>query len=165
MRGRPSEFKPEFVQQAEKLCLLGATDVEIADFFGVHPATVYRWKLEYPDFCEAIKAGKESADARVERSLYQMATGYDYREEQAIKIKVEQYKEEVEVVEVTKHKPAEPPAAIFWLKNRRKDDWRDKQDYELTGKDGKDLIPASSPEDIARRMAFLLAGAGKAGDK
>lgn len=130
MAGRPSEYKAEYVEQAEKLCALGATDDEMADFFGVHRATLYRWKLDHPEFCDAIKSAKEIADERVERSLYQKATGYDYSEEQAIKVKRAQYEEKVEVVEVRKHAPAETPAAIFWLKNRRKDEWRDKQEME-----------------------------------
>lgn len=134
--GRPTEYEPEFAEQAEKLCLLGATDDELADFFKVHRSTIYRWKHTYDDFCDAIKSGKEKADERVERSLYQKATGYNYREEQAIKVKVEQHKEEVEVVEVEKHSPADTTAAIFWLKNRRKHEWRDKHDHELSGPNG-----------------------------
>ena len=129
-RGRPTEFKPEFVEQSAKLCALGATDDEIADFFEVHRSTIYRWKLEHPDFCDAIKTAKDVADERVERSLYQKATGYNVTEEQAVKIKVEQYKEAVEVVQVEKHIPADTTAAIFWLKNRRKHEWRDKHEYE-----------------------------------
>ncbi|MDS1138590.1 helix-turn-helix domain-containing protein [Nitratireductor indicus] len=133
MSGRPTEYKEEYVEQAAKLCALGATDDEMADFFGVHRSTLYRWKIEYPEFCDAIKSAKEIADERVERSLYQKATGYNYTEEQAIKIKLEQHREEVEVVEVTKHAPADTTAAIFWLKNRRKDEWRDKQEIETKG--------------------------------
>lgn len=131
--GRPSEYRDEYVEQAAKLCALGATDDEMADFFGIHRATLYRWKLEYPEFCDAIKSAKAIADERVERSLYQKATGYDFTEEQAIKIKVEQHKEEVEVVEVRKHSPADTTAAIFWMKNRRPAEWRDKQEVEHSG--------------------------------
>ena len=126
--GRPSSYQEEYAGQAEKLCRLGATDDEIADFFGVSARTIYRWKNENETFCQSLKVGKAEADDRVERSLYQNATGYEFTEEQAIKVKVEQYKEEVEVVEVTRHKPADTTAAIFWLKNRRKADWRDKVD-------------------------------------
>lgn len=132
-RGRPTAFEPAFVGQAEKLCNLGATDDEMADFFGVHRSTIYRWKLDHPDFCDAIKSAKEIADERVERSLYQKATGYNVTEEQAVKVKTEQFKEEVEVVQVDKHIPADTTAAIFWLKNRRKDQWRDKQEVDVTG--------------------------------
>lgn len=134
--GRPSEFDPAFIEQAAKLCALGATDDEMADFFGIHRSTLYRWKLDHPEFCDAIKSAKDIADERVERSLYQKATGYNYTEEQAVKIKKAQYEEEVEIVEVERHAPADTTAAIFWLKNRRKDNWRDKHDHTLTGADG-----------------------------
>ena len=131
--GRPTEFKPEYVEQVKKLCLLGATDDEIADFFGVTRVTIYRWKLVHDEFCSAIKNAKEFADERVERSLYQKATGYDYIEQQAIKLKVEKDQEKVELVDVQKHAPAETVAAIFWLKNRRKAEWRDRQEVEHSG--------------------------------
>lgn len=129
-RGRPSDYREEYAEQAAKLCALGATDDELADFFGVHRATIYRWKHEHAEFCDAVKTGKEIADERVERSLYQKATGYNVTEEQAVKIKVEQHKESVEVVEVEKHVPADTTAAIFWLKNRRSGAWRDRVDHE-----------------------------------
>lgn len=133
--GRPTDYEEAFAEQAAKLCTLGATDDEMADFFGIHRSTLYRWKLDHPEFCDSIKSAKSAADERVERSLYQKATGYNVTEEVAVKIKVGQHEEKVEVVEVNKHVPAETAAAIFWLKNRRKDDWRDKQDVEhgLTG--------------------------------
>lgn len=138
-RGRPTDYKPEYAEQAAKLCALGATDDEMADFFNVHRSTIYRWKLDHEDFCDAIKAAKDIADERVERSLYQKATGYNYTEQQAIKIKLEQHREEVEVVEVEKHAPADTTAAIFWLKNRRKDNWRDKQEMTNTHEVGDTL--------------------------
>lgn len=138
--GRPTAYKKEFAKQAAKLCALGATDDEMADFFTVNRSTIYRWKLDYPEFCNAIKSAKHIADERVERSLYQKATGYNYTEEQAVKLKVDQYKEEVEVVEVEKHAPADTTAAIFWLKNRRKAEWRDKQEVEHSGKDGGPIV-------------------------
>lgn len=154
--GRPTEYEPEYAVQAEKLCLLGATDSEIAEFFNVSVRTIHRWKLEHEEFCHSIKSGKEKADERVERSLYQKATGYDYTEEQAIKIKVEQHKEEVEVVQVNKHAPADTTAAIFWLKNRRKDQWRDKQEHELTVKDGAPLNDGMDTRALAKAVALVL---------
>src|SRR6201992_2172237 len=79
--GRPSAFKAEFVEQVRKICELGATDIEIANFFDVHVATIYRWQVKYPEFCEALKTGKSALDDRVERSLYHKATGYTYKSE------------------------------------------------------------------------------------
>src|SRR5688572_9466832 len=78
--GRPSSYKSEFAEQATKLALLGATDQEMADFFKVDGRTVHRWKHDHDEFCHALKAGKEAADDRVERSLYQRAIGYEQDE-------------------------------------------------------------------------------------
>ena len=74
--GRPSSYKPRFVQQAKKLCELGATDVELSDFFDVSINTIGNWKTQHAAFLGALKAGKDVADDRVERSLYQRAIGY-----------------------------------------------------------------------------------------
>lgn len=128
--GRPTDYRPEYAEQVVALCLRGATDDEIADFFEVHRATIYRWKLQHPEFCDAIKSAKDFADERVERSLYQKATGYEVTEEQAFKVKVSAHEEKIEVATVRRHVPADTTAAIFWLKNRRKDAWRDKTEVE-----------------------------------
>lgn len=132
--GRPTAYNPDTMpEQARKLCELGATDEEVADFFDVSARTIYRWKLTHEEFCQALKVGKGAADDRVERSLFQKATGHYYTEEQAFKIKKAQYVEEVEVVDVEKYSPPDTTAQIFWLKNRRPNDWRDKQEVGLSG--------------------------------
>jgi hypothetical protein len=74
-RGRPSSFKPEFIEQAAKLCRLGATDKEMADFFGVAESTFHKWKIDRPEFSESIKSGKVLSDAEVANSLYLRAVG------------------------------------------------------------------------------------------
>lgn len=137
--GRPTDYKEEYAEQAKKLCQLGAVDPELADFFNVHPATIHRWKHAHPEFCESLKVGKEIADDRVERSLYQKAVGYDYVEEEAHKIKLEQHKETVEIVEVTRHNPADTNAIKFWLINRRRDNWRERSELDHTTK-GKEMF-------------------------
>lgn len=131
MVGRPSKFKPEFIAQAEKLCKLGATDLEIADFFEVEVRTVYRWKAENEHFCQALKAGKEEADARVERSLFARANGYEHDE-----VHVSNYQGTITLTPIRKIYPPDTTAAIFWLKNRRPEQWRETKAVELTGKDG-----------------------------
>ena len=70
--GRPTDYRPEFPEQAEKLCQLGATDIEIADFFEVDVRSIYRWKHAHPNFSDALKAGKEAADERVKRAYLGM---------------------------------------------------------------------------------------------
>lgn len=123
--GRPASYKPEYAEQARKLCELGATDIEIADFFEVSDRTVYRWQLKYPEFCQALKAGKDSADERVERSLYHRATGYTFESE-----KVFQYQGDIVRAGTREHVPPDTTAMIFWLKNRRPEAWRDKTEVQ-----------------------------------
>jgi len=137
--GRPTKLTDEVISKVGALCDLGATDEEIAAFFDVSARTIHRWKLDEPAFCHALKAGKENADNRVERSLYQRATGFYYTEQVAIKIKVSQYEEEVKIVDVEKYATPDTTANIFWLKNRKSDSYRDR--VEHTGKDGEPLIP------------------------
>lgn len=120
--GRKSTYLPEYAKQAKKLCLLGATDAEMAKFFEIGVNTLNVWKRTYPDFKVALKEGKEQADAKVASSLYNRALGYKCKA-----TKVMQYKGKVVKANVTEHYPPDTTAAIFWLKNRRPDKWRDRQ--------------------------------------
>lgn len=129
--GRPTLYRPEFAAQAEKLCRLGATDIELADFFGVHRDTIHRWSQVYDQFSDALKAGKQAADERVERSLYAKAIGYSFDA-----VKIMQHDGAVIEAPYREHVPPDTTAAIFWLKNRRPKDWRDKRDLEHSGPDG-----------------------------
>jgi hypothetical protein len=135
--GRPSSYRPEFAEQAEKLCRLGATDAEMADFFGVDERTINRWKSDHPEFCQSLKAGKLEADANVANRLYQRAMGYSHA---AVKIAVSPTGEHHQVP-YTEHYAPDTTAAIFWLKNRRPDQWREKQTHEMTGAGGAPLVP------------------------
>lgn len=128
---RPTKFKEEYIPQAEKLCRLGATDVEIADFFEVEVRTLYRWKGENEAFCQALKAGKVEADDRVERSLFSRANGYEHDE-----VDIRVVGGEIVQTPIRKYYPPDTTAAIFWLKNRRPAEWREVKGVELTGKDG-----------------------------
>lgn len=128
--GRPSKFDEAFVEQARKLCELGATDEELANFFEVTARTIYRWQAEYPEFCQALKAGKDSADERVIRSLYHRAVGYSH---EAVKIFMPAGAEAPVYAPYVEHSPPDTTAAIFWLKNRRREEWRDKHDVEASG--------------------------------
>lgn len=132
-RGRPTAYREEMVDQAYRLALLMLTDEEIASYLQVDIATLYRWKVEHPDFREAITRGKELADTEVVSALRERALGYEWTEEQAVKVKRSQHEEEVEVVEVRRRVPPDTPAGIFWLTNRQRGKWRQKQDVEHSG--------------------------------
>ena len=127
--GRPSEYRDEFSVQALKLCRLGATDKELADFFGVNEDTVNEWKKVHPAFSESLKEGKGLADAEVADKLFKRATGYEH---EAVKISATPDGRE-HVTRYTERYPPDTTAAIFWLKNRRPDLWRDKTDINHGG--------------------------------
>lgn len=136
---RPTKYKAEFAEQARKLCLLGATDAELADFFEVGERTINDWKKRHKQFLQSLKAGKRIADAEVADKLHQRATGYKWTEQHAFKIRTAPDVEEVEIVDVEREVPPDPTSMIFWLKNRSPERWRDKPANE-TGAD--DLVAA-----------------------
>lgn len=125
---RPSKYKEEYAEQAYKLCLLGATDKQLADFFQVDEVTINRWKESQPEFCKSLKRGKEEADAVIAHSLYHRAKGYEHPED-----KIFNDDGQAMVVPTIKHYPPDTTACIFWLKNRQRDKWRDKVETEHSG--------------------------------
>ena len=145
--GRPTKFKKEMVKQAEKLCELGATDCELADFFEVDVETIRRWKHKHPDFCGALKVGKELADARVERALYSRAVGY---KRDNVKIFMPAGAGNPVYAPYVEEVTPDTTAAIFWLKNRKPAEWRDKVDHSHATSDatGEFIVRVvSEPEE------------------
>lgn len=128
-RGRPTDYKPEFCQKAADLCINGATDFEVAEILGVCVRTLYRWKAQYPEFCQALKVGKAAADDRVEASLFHRAVGYSHP---AVKIFMPAGAKEPVFASYTEHVPPDVGAATLWLTNRRGDEWRSKQSLDHT---------------------------------
>ena|ERR1051326_7832375 len=137
--GRPTKYQEAFNRQAYRLCLLGAIDKDLAEFFDVDEATINRWKNDHPRFCVSIKKGKVHADAIVAEKLFKRATGYSHPD---VDIKV--LKGKIRKTTLIKHYPPDTIAAIFWLKNRDKENWREKQfidiDYNNLTDDQLNLI-------------------------
>lgn len=134
-RGRKSEYQIEYADQALKLCLLGATDKELAEFFSVSEQTINSWKKKHPEFLESLKKGKNLADANVASRLYNRAIGYSCK---ATKFAtsdghITDSKEYIE------HYPPDTTAAIFWLKNRQPEKWRDKKEIDANVNLGDEL--------------------------
>lgn len=131
-RGRKSLYQEEYANQALKLCLLGATDKELAEFFSVSEQTLNKWKKDFPEFLESLKKGKSIADANVASKLYNRAIGYDYEEKhyETKQPKKDVPPELVEAKRIKKHVPADTTAAIFWLKNRQPEKWRDRKEVD-----------------------------------
>ena len=124
--GRPTDYKPEYADQAKNYCLLGATDKDLAVFFGVRESTINNWKQAHPEFFESIKEAKTISDEKVVRSLYERATGYSHPED-----KIFLHEGSEVIVPTTKHYPPDPTSMIFWLKNRQSKDWRDKHELDM----------------------------------
>ena len=120
--GRPTKYDPAFHPVwVEKLAKLGATDKEIADVFEVSTSTIWEWRSAHPEFSSAAMRGKSLADAEVASKLFHRATGYQH-EETDVKV----LNGEVVLTPVVKNYPPDTNAAMFWLRNRRPDLWRDK---------------------------------------
>jgi hypothetical protein len=136
--GRPTKYLNAYNGQVFKLCLLGATDKEIADFFEVSESTMNLWKIEYPEFSESIKEGKAKADYTIAESLFNRAKGSVVKKQQAFKVRkyneaIDRLEDDVEVVDLEEQLPPDTTAIIFWLKNRKSREWRDKQEIEHSG--------------------------------
>lgn len=126
---RPTEYRDEYPEQAEKLCKLGAIDKELAEFFGVSESTINEWKLAHPEFSESIKSGKQIADMNVADRLYQRAMGFEHPE-----VHISNYQGAITQTPITKVYAPDTVAAIFWLKNRQPSKWRDKTEQNISGR-------------------------------
>lgn len=120
---------------AWSLSLKGATDEEMAEAFGISVRTLHRWKKSYPSLKESIDAGKEIADAKVKRSLYQRAIGYDAKDvEQIISTDKATGRQNIERTRVTtKHIAPDTMAIMYWLNNRSKGEFSQRQEITLGG--------------------------------
>jgi len=153
-RGRPSDYNSKLHPKlGYNLALRGLTDEQMADELGISVPTLYAWHKKHPDFLKAIKDGKENPDAAVEGALFKKATGF----KQLVK-KPMVASGVVEIVEFEQTVDPDTTAQIFYLKNRRPDRWRDKQEIEHTGELNFTNL---TPEEFEKRKAELLAKVGK----
>lgn len=158
--GCPTKYQTKYNTQAYKLCLLGAIDKDLADFFEVCTDTINEWKKVYPAFKAAIAKGKKIADMEIAASLFKNAKGFDYDEvtfekcgdKQTVTVSTagdikaqDEYKKKV----VTKYMPGNIVAQKFWMINRVKDTWRDKQEVEVTAKIIEVIAPPEEDADDA----------------
>lgn len=130
--GRPTDYNPDTHPAiAESLARKGLTNTEMADGIGVATSTFNRWRDEHPEFQDAVKRGKSSADDVVEKSLYNRAIGEIVKETKTITMPDGETR-----TEVTEKRVADTTAQIFWLTNRRRDKWKRRSQTEMTGEDG-----------------------------
>jgi len=142
--GAPSPYKPEYAEQARKLCeQFGAIDRDLAEFFGTTDRTIRRWKNDHAEFAAALVVGKDVADRRVEQALYHRAIGFSH---DAVKIMaVEGVVVQVPYVEQL---PPDTPAAKLWLMNRC--GWSDKVSLDHASSDGS-MTPQAPVYNITEK--------------
>jgi hypothetical protein len=141
---RPRIYKPEFVELAYRYALLGATEVELAEAFGVTRNGFQKWLVRYPELREAVVKGRDVADSRVAQSLYHRALGYTHPEEI---VKFDREGNELRA-QTVKHYAPDVVACIFWLKNRQRDKWRDRQEIEHSQSPYKDMTDEQLAAEI-----------------
>ena len=107
----------------------GISDKQIAHNMGINVATLYTYKNKYPNIDEALKKGKEVSDIEVENSLNKRANGCTITEKKITK----EFGEIVSEVITIKELPPDVTAQIFWLKNRKPLEWRDRKNIEMSG--------------------------------
>lgn len=116
-----THVKP-YLDEIQGWAMSGLTDEQIADNLGIAASTIYEYKKKYPEFSEALKKGKDIADAQVVNALFKTATGFTYYEDIATATG--------EVVQAQRYAKPNTTAQIFWLKNRQPDKWRDKTEVK-----------------------------------
>lgn len=115
---------PEGLLKIEGWARDGLTDEQIAKNMGVSVSTLNNWKNKYVEILESLKRGKEVVDRQVENALLKRALGYTYEEIT--------YEGGVETKRVVKEVVPDTTAQIFWLKNRKREAWADRQNIELS---------------------------------
>ena len=124
----------------------GLTDKDISKNMRIGVSTLKEWKGRFPEIQDALKQGKDAADRVVENALYKSACGYTMKIRKPVKVKLVDYDPETgkkireaetwQAVEEEIHVPAQVTAQIFWLKNRKPDKWREKNDLTLLPSNG-----------------------------
>lgn len=141
-----SRYNPKVYDSiAGTLAGLGYTQMEMSKKMGICRHTFNKWRKENESFNLAITDGARDADEKVVNSLYKRATGYSCPD-----MHISTYLGEVTMTPYTKHYPPDPTSMIFWLKNRDRDNWREKQviAHEIADAD----YIKDTPAEIAAKM-------------
>jgi hypothetical protein len=113
--GRPTLYKKEYDNQVYELALLGLTDVQISNVLGITKQTLNNWKHDHQTFFDSLTHGKEYADGKVAKAMYNRAIGIVITEEAVTK--------DGDVVQLKKEIPSDTSAAKHWLSNRQRNLW------------------------------------------
>lgn len=125
----------------------GLSNEQIAYNMNVGIRTLYKWQKQNMQFKQALKVGKDTADRQVENALFKSALGYEYKEEVVTN--------DGRVVTVTKHQKANTTAQIFWLKNRKPEQWRDKREFTHDGEINNQINLQNMTDDDLKALAKM----------
>jgi hypothetical protein len=128
--GRPTNYKPENAEIARYACMLGATNETLAARFEVCRRTIDSWIASIPEFSIAVKQGRAGADEAVVSALFMRATGIEQK-----MTKVFCHRGQPVTADYTVHLPPDVRACIFWLRNRRPEEWRESRPAVAAAKD------------------------------
>ncbi len=119
---------PEGLLKLEGWARDGLTDEQIAVNIGISRSTLNAWKDKYSDISDTLKRGKDVVDRQVENALLRRALGYEYEEVK------EKFEGNVMTERTVTKKEVIPDvtAQIFWLKNRKRETWADRQNIEIS---------------------------------
>lgn len=111
----------------------GLSNKQIAHNIGISEVTFYAWQKEHAKFSKAVKKGKEVIDREVENALLKRALGYEAEETKTYFKKSKNGEETKHIEKTKKHIAADTTSMIFWLKNRKPDEWNDRREITHTG--------------------------------
>lgn len=143
-RGRKTRYEDDFPERVIEMAERGCIEKQMAHNLGISTESFYKYKRTIPEFAQALKEGKRVADQKVESALYRRARGYEYEErhEELIRRPVHagtgrgakiRMTTERKMKRITKKVAPDTLACIFWLKNRKPGDWRDKHEHQHSG--------------------------------
>ncbi|MBR0291090.1 MAG: helix-turn-helix domain-containing protein [Bacteroidales bacterium] len=158
---RKSKFNPKYhIPWIAGLAARGYTIEDMAEDIGVAQSTLHKWISENEELSEALKNGRSLPDTIVENSLYKRATGYKITKRKTIISSAANGEQKPVRVEVSEEEIApDVTAAIFWLKNRRPDLWRDRQDVTINSEDWVDALTDAVKEYDKDAVAGTKEGA------
>lgn len=137
-----SKYNSEYHDDwAWSLAIKGATNEEIAEAFGISTRTFIRWEKEHESLRDAVLRGKCAADAKVEKSLFQRAIGFTVEDtERTVDIDKDGNPKPVRVRTTKKNVPPDTMAIMYWLNNRKRNQWSQRQETTITAEDSEGQV-------------------------
>lgn len=121
--GGITKYKECYNDRAYKLAKIGATNALIAKKLKVNISTLFNWTKTHPGLKDSIICGRTEFESEVERALMKRAVGFTFNETKTI------YNKDDDVITkhvTSKYYPPETSAAVFWLKNKFPDRWKER---------------------------------------